>query len=41
MAGNNDNPCAVIVHGNITVGVNLMAIEPPDAEFFFANTIYG
>lgn len=34
MAGNNDNPCAVIVHGNITIGVNLMAIEPPDAEFF-------
>lgn len=34
MAGNNDNPCTVIIHGNITVGVNLMAIEPPDAEYF-------
>lgn len=34
MANNTNNPCTVIVHGNITVGADIMAIDPPDVEYF-------
>lgn len=29
MAGNTDNPCTVIIHGNLTIGADITAIEAP------------